>query len=249
MNVFDACISRWAFWDSHKDHAVLECGTSGEFSQTIHDMDSAALAKGIKPALRRRLDLYGRAAAEMLSRTLKGDDNPHIVFASRHGNLDRTLKLIHQVATDELLSPADFGMSVHNALVGIASINWSITESHTAISAGNDTLISALTETLCQLGDTGGPVILVYIDLVLPEIYQDVELANIHGMALGLRFEPTTDDTVVADTFSFSTMPARDAAVSPRDQARSLAHYLQAEDTDEFSLIGKSGAWNLIRHD
>ncbi len=217
--------------------------------ETIRNMDSTALAQGIKPALRRRLDLYGRAAAEMLSRTLQDGDNPHIVFASRHGNLDRTIKLIHQVATDELLSPADFGMSVHNALVGIASINWTITESHTAISAGNDTLISALTETLCQLGDTGGPVILVYIDLVLPEIYQDVEIANIHGVALGLRFEPAINGTGVADTLSFSTVSSRDTVVSPRDQARSLANYLQTKSTDELMLIGKSGAWNLTRHD
>ena len=128
-------------------------------------------------------------------------------------------------------------------------MNWSITESHTAISAGNDTLVSALTETLCQLGDTGGPVILVYIDLVLPEIYQDVELANIYGVALGLRFDPIIDDSGGADIFSFSTISSQMSNVLPRDQARSLANYLQTKNTDELTLIGKSGAWKLIRHD
>src|SRR5215471_20708496 len=45
------------------------------------------------------------------------------VLASRHGEFSRTLTILAALATGELPSPADFSMSVHNALAGLLSIH------------------------------------------------------------------------------------------------------------------------------
>ncbi|WP_085618969.1 beta-ketoacyl synthase chain length factor [Thalassospira alkalitolerans] len=256
MTLLHARISHWAFWEDRDNHAILKTGTPNARTDTIDDMTSANLARSLKPAWRRRLDLYGRAAAEVLGKVLVTDDNPHIVFASRHGNIDRTLKLLHQVATDEILSPANFSMSVHNALVGIASINWSITQSHTAIAAGADSLISGLTETLCQLADHNGPVVLCYVDLPLPEIYADIDPADISGIALAMRFCPLGDDEPAKNQLAFKAMSKRDDKAPPHQQARQIANFLGAMAPDlkpepkyEVELAGKTGGWLMTQHD
>ncbi|AJD52893.1 Beta-ketoacyl synthase, N-terminal domain [Thalassospira xiamenensis M-5 = DSM 17429] len=251
MSLLHARISHWAFWEDRDDRAVLKSGTAGhtEIPHTaipIDNMTGANLARSLKLAWRRRLDLYGRAAAEVLDHTIRDGDNPHIVFASRHGNIDRTLKLLHQVATNETLSPADFSMSVHNALVGVASINWSITQSHTAISAGNDSLIAALTETLCQLTSEDGPVILCYVDLPLPDIYHDEDPDDISGTALAIRFDqPTKPD---GKMFWFDPIPDHDPAPMPHRQARAIAACLGASSKTGLNLPGKSGGWAMQPH-
>ena len=246
MTLLHARISHWAFWEDRDEHAVLKSGTPDHVEIPIDDMTGTNLARSLKPAWRRRLDLYGRAAAEVLGHTIADGDNPHIVFASRHGNIDRTLKLLHQVATNETLSPADFSMSVHNALVGIASINWSITQSHTAISAGNDSLIAALTETLCQLTSEDGPVILCYVDLPLPDIYDGEEPDDISGTALAIRFDQPT--AMSGDMFRFDPIPDHDPATLPHQQARAIAACLGTASKSNLNLPGKTGGWAMQPH-
>lgn len=241
-------ITNWAFWCGPNDHANLKYGAPGVLQSSKTGIDKADLASGLKPAWKRRLDLYGRAAAEVLTRTLRTDDNPRIVFASRHGNIERTVKLLHQVITNEALSPADFGMSVHNALVGIASINWSITESHTAVAAGPDSLVAGMTEAICQINDTNLPVILCYIDLPLPDVYRHLEQGDQIGIALAVRFEPLSDasqsNSYTAEFASTSETPRISAPL----EAERFAEFLES-GLGNHTLSGTNGCWTVSKND
>lgn len=241
-------ITNWAFWSGSVDHAELKSGTPGFLQSSETSVGKANLAGGLKPAWKRRLDLYGRAAAEVLGRTLDQDDNPYIVFASRHGNIERTVKLLHQVITDEVLSPADFGMSVHNAFVGIASINWSITESHTAVSAGPDSLLAGMTEAICQINDTNLPVILCYIDLPLPDVYKHLEPNNQLGAALAVRIDPVPG-THQPGSYAVEYHPTSDVAFgSVQNNAERLATFLES-GANHLTLSGTNGGWSFAKND
>ncbi|AUG53590.1 beta-ketoacyl synthase chain length factor [Thalassospira marina] len=189
MQSIPASISQWALWQDHAAQSTLMTHKSGGKASGIDKKD---LARGIAPAWRRRLDLFGRASAEVLGQifeNLSPEDirNCRVIFSSRHGNIERTLKLLGQIAREEIPSPADFSMSVHNALVGVASINWGITQSHSAISAGNDSFIATLTEALAQLADDPqSPVAIVYIDLPLPDVYAQNDPAGMTGTAFAI---------------------------------------------------------------
>ncbi|MDG4720869.1 MULTISPECIES: beta-ketoacyl synthase chain length factor [Thalassospira] len=255
MTLLCARMPGWAFWEHTDGQSSLTIKRNADAQIATEISDPAKLAQSIKPAWRRRLDLFGRAAAEVLTHALDGADNPRIVFCSQHGNIERTVKLLHQVATDDALSPADFSMSVHNAFIGVASINWSITESHTAISAGNDSLVSALTETLAQLATDPRPVILCFVDLPLPEIYRDHVKQSDVGMALAIRFEAATDKNPgMEPVFTFADMTAEDrqktstATTTPFDQAKALVAFLTSPST-QINMTGKTTGWVLSRHD
>ncbi|MHC8494960.1 beta-ketoacyl synthase chain length factor [Thalassospira sp. SM2505] len=253
MTLLCAHMPQWAFWENTDGQATLTVKRNGEDLIAHEQSDLAKLAQSIKPAWRRRLDLFGRAAAEVLAHTLAGTDNPRIVFCSRHGNIERTVKLLHQVATDEALSPADFSMSVHNAFIGVASINWSITASHTAISAGDDTLIAAMTETLAQLATDPRPVVLCFVDLPLPDIYQDHIEQSDTGMALAIRFDPHDKAGSGTDNlFGFANLaPEERNMLLPGkafDQAKAMVELLSSR-TERINIVGKTTAWTLSRHD
>ncbi|MDT8447402.1 MAG: beta-ketoacyl synthase chain length factor [bacterium] len=69
-----------------------------------------------------------------------------ILFASRHGEIGTTLKLLHQWTQGESLSPAGFSHSVHNAPAGRLSI---LTHNHqpaSTVSMGCDSLQAGLIE-------------------------------------------------------------------------------------------------------
>ncbi|WP_417823058.1 beta-ketoacyl synthase chain length factor [Thalassospira lucentensis] len=256
MTLLCARLSRWALWEDTNGRASLTLHTPENTSAVSQPSVQNDLARSIKPGWRRRLDLFGRAAAETLTQMLTPVDNPHIVFCSRHGNINRTVKLLHQVATNEALSPADFSMSVHNAFVGIASINWSITQSHTAIAAGNDSLIAGLTETVCQMMATQSPVILCYVDLPLPDVYTDTVAEPQTAIAFAMRLEPDDDTTpempATGKALAFSSCGsdrAQTIAASSYDQVKNLTAFFASPSAPPLTLGSSTTAWTVSRHD
>ncbi|WP_085582280.1 beta-ketoacyl synthase chain length factor [Thalassospira mesophila] len=268
MQSIPVFIPKWALWCDHAAQPTLitqQCGG------TATGIDHKDLARFIAPAWRRRLDLFGRASAEVLGRILADLSQEQIrqtrvIFASRHGNIERTLKLLGQIAREEIPSPADFSMSVHNALVGVASINWAITQSHSAISAGNDSLVAALTEALSQLADDPqSPVALVYIDLTLPGVYAQNDPAGMTGTAFAMLIQspdapPNGIDSPGNTTrFSFEPLAVSPAEAASRPETFALTHAWMMADFLKGSapkntpssclLAGRSFAWHVGRNE
>ena len=127
----------------------------------------------IPPMQRRRLSPFAKLALHCaLDAAQDCLDTVPSVFASRHGDLHKTSKLIADVAAQQALSPTQFGLSVHNAVGGQFSIFSGNKAPLTAISAGEDTFLTAIVDAVCKLNSNDyHQILVVYTDEVVPEIY------------------------------------------------------------------------------
>ena len=146
----------------------------------------AAAGSSLPPMLRRRLGPLGRAALDAaLAAGYDGDVGQ--VFASRYGELARSIELVAEILRGDPSSPASFSLSVHNALAGLASIACRNRQAHTAIAAGQDTLFAGLMEAAVQLAEAPErDVVLVYCDDPVPAAFQAPQ-AETAPVAIALR--------------------------------------------------------------
>ena len=123
---------------------------------------------------RRRVERLGRAALQVAWRCQgDGADEMPMVFASRHGDLDRTHRMLAELARDEPLSPTQFGLSTHNAIAAQYSIARSLQGNYLAVSAVRATPEAAVTEALGLLADGAPSVLVVVYDDAIPGDYHD----------------------------------------------------------------------------
>src|SRR6202040_2382166 len=141
------------------------------------------------------------------------------VLASRHGEFSRTLRILESLAALELPSPAEFSMSVHNALAGLLSIHFGNMRGHTALAAGVDTFGFGLMEAAaCLAEQPQEPVLLIFGDEPLSREYatfgtDDAGLPFV--IALALRIPGAGDGGILFNAVprNSSTPPSRAAAL------------------------------------
>ncbi|WP_455288750.1 beta-ketoacyl synthase chain length factor [Cupriavidus necator] len=116
--------------------------------------------------LRRRLPGLGRVALASAYGCATGDSAAEVpaVFASRHGDTGRLVTMLTELAAGEALSPTAFGLSVHNAIGALRSIDLADTGNLLALSAGRDTVEVAVLEACSLLADGAPEVLLVHYD-------------------------------------------------------------------------------------
>jgi hypothetical protein len=141
----------------------------------LSDYQELPALKQIPAMQRRRLSPFAKLA---LHCALNAADDclttVPSVFASRHGDLAKTSKLISDVAAEEVLSPTQFGLSVHNAVGGLFSIYTGNKAPLTAVSAGEDTFFTAIIDALCKLSSNEySEILVVFTEAAVPEIYQE----------------------------------------------------------------------------
>lgn len=123
----------------------------------------------VEPMLRRRLSRLARGFFHC-AQAVSPPGEVRVVFASRHGEADRTLAILKDLAGSREVSPALFSMSVHNAVAGLWSILKANRAPATALAAGPDSFGWGLVEAAGALqADPGVPVLFVYADEPLPE--------------------------------------------------------------------------------
>jgi hypothetical protein len=143
----------------------------------------------VEPMLRRRLGGLARAALSVLEQVVVKGDPVRLVFASRHGDLARTVELLAAIADDEPLSPTTFSLSVHNAIPGLFSIAYRDVSASTALAADAESFCWGAVEAMTELAaDPERDVVLVYADETLPEPYAVFDCATQPPHALALRF-------------------------------------------------------------
>ena len=72
--------------------------------------------------MRRRVDRLGRIALQASYQAHVDAPDAPVLFASRYGDLGRSVELLTQLARSEPLSPTSFSLSVHNAIGALYSI-------------------------------------------------------------------------------------------------------------------------------
>jgi len=213
-------VLKWAAWPC--DHA------------TASDSAASFELQYIDALTRRRLGRLAKMALHVAGLCVVAMPRVRTVFASRHGELHRTIDMLAMLAQSESLSPTAFGLSVHNAAAGIFSIARHDRSSSTAIAAGEDTLAYALLEAHVQLeSNPEMPVLVVYADEPLPQEYAAYACAEEHPHALALLLSPDATRSIALD--------ASEAAEAPSESMQSRAFLPCLKQ-------GSSGSWTGKRH-
>lgn len=133
------------------------CGSWPTHHKSLQDLPLTA---------RRRLTPLGRKVLQVINACAVGLDGSAIpwIISCRHGDKSRRLNLLSSLAQEEMLSPSDFSMSVHNAIIGLFSIAAGNKYAHSALAGGNRSFEMGLLESIALLKETGGSVGYIYYD-------------------------------------------------------------------------------------
>lgn len=127
---------------------------------------TATSLKDLPLLMRRRLTPLGRKALQIVSTCASGLDSKFIpwVVSCRHGDTRRRLNLLSNLAEGKELSPTDFSMSVHNAIISMFSIAEDNNQIHSALAGGLNSFEMGLLESIALIKEKGGTVGYLYYD-------------------------------------------------------------------------------------
>lgn len=204
------------------------------------------------PAMtRRRLTLWGAMAMEVACQVAEHiDAKTPTIFASRHGDTQRTYTLLESISRGEPLSPTAFSLSVHNSSSGMFSILQKVLANALALAAGKETLAHAFLEAENLLNQGHSKVLLVNCDQPLANFYKPYadEVEQPHAFAMVIEAKNTQGPTTqlsVQNTRSSNTNRASNA-----DNGLSLSMtflkfwYSGAEELD---FDGRRLSWHFAR--
>ncbi len=142
-------IKKWAMWDF---------SVSDEFSDFSRVSKGQPVLAEIKPMVKRRLPPLAKAIQEInINEDLA---TMPCVYASKNGELSRTIKLIRQYGGD--LSPTMFSMSVHNAIAGLLSVINADHSPYTVIDSMSGAIEMAVFEAVTLLRDNNAVKVLYF---------------------------------------------------------------------------------------
>ncbi|WP_375162901.1 beta-ketoacyl synthase chain length factor [Pseudomonas sp. LS44] len=146
------------------------------------------------PALqRRRLSRLARMLFHVAWPLAERYGHLPLVFTSRHGETPRTLAILSDLVRSEPLSPTQFSLSVHNAIIGLWSIQRGDTSEMTALAAEGDGLEHAMLEAGTLLAE-GAPAVLVVIAEEAPPALYASQIDDVpFPYALALLLTPGTE--------------------------------------------------------
>lgn len=185
----DFCIKAWSFWQANA-------------------MDESPALTTIPAMQKRRMSKLTRQAFHVALQTSPTIQTP-CIFASRHGDLHKTVELLKNIARQEDLSPTQFSLSVHNAISGLFSIYTANRQDSNAIAAGINSLHYAVLEGAARLATEPelSDILIVYADEPVPEPYSpycnDPEkpvalallLSSQSGEPVSFHYQHTAEDT------------------------------------------------------
>lgn len=193
------------------------------------------------PAMqRRRLSRLARMVFAVATPLAENQPPMPLVYASRHGETTRNFALLSDLAHEQPLSPTQFSLSVHNAIVGLWSIQQGDSSEMTALAAEGDGLEHAVLEAALLLNEGAPTVLLVIAEELPPEAYRPwIEDASV-PYALALRL-------TAGDSWQLHLQPADEAApLQPQPHALELIRALLT-DQPRFTHHWKTRKWNWQR--
>lgn len=190
------------------------------------------------PAMaRRRIEPLGRAALQV-AYLAQGDLDADavvampLVFASRWGELARSVAMLQELARGEALSPTAFSHSVHNAIGAQYSIQRGVRANVSAVAAGDCSAEAGWIEAQGLIAAGAPAVLLTVFDAPLPAAYAgaglDAPLTRLHAYALYLRAASDGD----AQAIALDTVAAGEAPVSDLPPSLRLLRFLTGDATE-----------------
>uniref|UniRef100_Q0HQF1 Beta-ketoacyl synthase-like N-terminal domain-containing protein n=1 Tax=Shewanella sp. (strain MR-7) TaxID=60481 RepID=Q0HQF1_SHESR len=195
-------ILSWGAWAPkypQRDDWQNWCKHSADTSKE-NDLEGISPALSQVPAMQRRR--FSRLTKMMLEVSFQCEAAPNCrsIFASRHGELHRTIGLLEDIIEKQPLSPLGFSQSVHNTGSGIFGILTNNTAPSTSIAAGTETLSQAMVEAFAQLHQSPEPLLLVFGDDPVPPVYDEFTRELELPLALGLTLASADESATVTLT-------------------------------------------------
>lgn len=131
--------------------------------------------KAMAPMQRRRAGALAKMALEVAYGCLGERRDVPMVFCSRHGEAERSVTMLSELANHQPLSPTSFGLAVHNGVGGLFSIARADRANHIALAAGPSSVEHGVIEACSLLADGERAVLLVVYDLPLPPLYRSFQ--------------------------------------------------------------------------
>ncbi len=154
-------IAQWRAWAPGLE-SVSDWQTWSNQPTVLAPSDAAPDVSFLPAMQRRRLSRLARMAFSVGWPLAHGHEALPLVFISRHGETPRTLEILSDLAADQPLSPTQFSLSVHNAIIGLWSIMRGETSEMTALAANGDGLEHGMLEAAALLAE-GAPAVLLVI--------------------------------------------------------------------------------------
>lgn len=232
-------IAQWRAWAPGL--ATVDDWQQWGLNPTVPDDLEQAPDVSFLPALqRRRLSRLARMAFSVGWPLAERREKLPLVFVSRHGETPRTFDILRDLAANEPLSPTQFSLSVHNAVIGLWSIMRGETSEMTALAAAGDGLEHGVLEAGTLLAEGAAAVLLIVTEESPPAAYapwiDDVPFPY----ALGLLLTPGDEWQL-----TLTTCESKQGANSPSTWPHAL-NLIQALSTQQSTLQHpwKNRLWN-----
>ncbi|MBK5143766.1 beta-ketoacyl synthase chain length factor [Budviciaceae bacterium BWR-B9] len=233
FNILDWCalapglcsIEQWQDWSTHP-----ETDWSGTLPKTQH----------IPMMTARRMSTASRLSVEV-GLTLLNQQPDAAIFISRHGELERTCKIIEGLCQQQDISPTDFAMSVHNTASGLLTITGKQPLPITSIAAGIDGFQQGMLEAQAMLADGAEKVLLVDFDGAVPDAYQTRIVHRIPAYAIGLLIAEGGNLCCQQIDKNVSRLPLETTVPALPQSVTFMQHWL-AKDP-QFTLQGMRSDW------
>lgn len=163
-------------------------------------LGAAGPASDIPAALRRRLPAFSREMIRCTLPLLRQTPNAPVIASGTRGDLDSTVKLLTDLAQGELLSPALFAFSVHNAPAGALSLCLSPSGDHTALAGDAGAFAAALTDAYARLATGEAEIVIVsHAEAQDPTFYEHLGDAQTPGVFLALQLTRAAHEAAAHD--------------------------------------------------
>lgn len=232
-------IAQWRAWAPGLTN-VEDWQQWSQHPTPLQSSDEAPDVSFLPAMQRRRLGRLARMAFAVGWPLAEGHARLPLVFVSRHGETPRTFEILCDVAANEPLSPTQFSLSVHNAVIGLWSILRGETSEMTALAAAGDGLEHGVFEAAALLAEGAPAVLVIVTEEQPPQAYCDWIDDVPFPYAVGLLLTPGTD-------WQLSLQPGSEA--SPRTEWPHALNLLRILNTAQSACEHpwKNRLWNWQR--
>lgn len=216
----------------HIDHQT------GTWPYNFVDGQEAAL---LPATLKRRLTPLGRQAITLLYQvSSQMTEEITWVVASRRTDISRKIRLLTSLAQQEPLSPTDFSMSVHNAIIGAFSIATHNIRLHTAVAGSEHSFATGLLEAFSLQMTTSSPVGYLYYDALVPYQLEEVEDIDYPIACLAMLLSPYKQHDTSASVLSLRYNTDPQTTISPHNIVALINHLQHGTTPYRIPLPGGS---------
>ncbi|UJD88151.1 beta-ketoacyl synthase chain length factor [Rahnella aquatilis] len=190
----------------------------------------------------RRMSIGSRFAVDSGLALLVNNNVDAAIFTSRHGELEKTGRILHSLAGGEALSPTEFSMSVHNTAAGWLTIISKNPLPVTSLTAGKDSFHQGMLEAQAMLATGASRVMLVDFDGEIPDIYN--ESVNSEFLPYAVAIILTAGDTLKCQRISLS---GEDMNPELPQSLQFLRGYLSSSPLFHISVDNRH-SWQWVRN-